>query len=76
MSHGERTRAESVGWVYMYSASEACVCVNQGDIRPVWLALGASFAWPRVVAGFHARLFGCYRVKKKARLAWIPLHFN
>ena len=38
MSHGERTRAESVGWVYMYSASETCVCVNQGDIRPVWLA--------------------------------------
>ena len=37
MSHGERTRAESVGWVYMYSASETCVCVNQGDIRPVSL---------------------------------------
>ena len=34
----ERTRAESVGWVYMYSAGETCVCVNQGDIRPVWLA--------------------------------------
>ena len=32
MSHGERTREESVGWVYMYSASETCVCVNQGDI--------------------------------------------
>ena len=31
MSHGERTRAESVGWVYMYSASETCVCVNQVD---------------------------------------------
>ena len=38
VSHGERTRAESVGWVYMYSASETCVCVNQGDIRLVWLA--------------------------------------
>ena len=38
VSHGERTRAESVGWVYMYSASETCVCVNQGDIRSVWLA--------------------------------------
>ena len=38
VSHGERTRAESVGWVYMYRASETCVCVNQGDIRPVWLA--------------------------------------
>ena len=33
VSHGERTRAESVGWVYMYSASETCVCVNQGDIK-------------------------------------------
>ena len=33
MSHGERTRAESVGWVYMYIASETCVCVNQGDIK-------------------------------------------
>ena len=76
MSHGERTRAESVGWVYMYSASETCVCVNQGDIRRVWLASWASFAWPGVVAGFHACLFGCYPVKKKARLAWVPLHFN
>ena len=38
VSHGERTRAESVGWVYMYSASKTCVCVNQGDIRPVCLA--------------------------------------
>ena len=37
VSHRERTRAESVGWVYMYSASETCVCVNQGDIRSVWL---------------------------------------
>ena len=33
MSHGERTRAENVGWVYMYSTSETCVCVNQGDIK-------------------------------------------
>ena len=33
MSHRERIRAESVGWVYMYSASETCVCVNQGDIK-------------------------------------------
>ena len=33
MSHRERTREESVGWVYMYSASETCVCVNQGDIK-------------------------------------------
>ena len=32
-AHRERTRAESVGWVYMYSASETCVCVNQGDIK-------------------------------------------
>ena len=31
---------------------------------------------PGVVAGFHAHLFGCYPVKKKARLAWVPLHFN
>ena len=38
VSHRGRTRAESVGWVYMYSASETCVCVNPGDIRPVWLA--------------------------------------
>ena len=37
VSHGERTRAESVGWVYMYSASKTCVCVNQGDIRSVGL---------------------------------------
>ena len=36
----------------------------------------ASFAWLGVVAGFHARLFGCYLVKKKARLPWIPFHFN
>ena len=33
MSHGERTRVENVGWVYMYSVSETCVCVNQGDIK-------------------------------------------
>ena len=33
LSHGERTRAESVGWVYMYSASDTCVCVNLGDIK-------------------------------------------
>ena len=33
VSHRERTRAESVGWVYMYSASETCICVNQGDIK-------------------------------------------
>ena len=76
MSHGERTREESVGWVYMYSASETCVCVKLGDIRPVWLASRASFAWLGVVAGFHAHLFGCYPVKKKARLDWVPLHFN
>jgi len=45
VSHGERTRAESVGWVYMYSASETCVCVNQGDkgqfgLRPEHLLPG------------------------------------
>ena len=33
LSHRERTRAESVGWVYMYSASGTCVWVNQGDIK-------------------------------------------
>ena len=33
MSHRDRTRAEIVGGVYMYSASEICVCVNQGDIK-------------------------------------------
>ena len=38
VSHGEITREKSVGCVYMYSASETCVCVNQGYIRPVWLA--------------------------------------
>ena len=37
VSNGERTRAESVGWVYMYSVSETYVCVNEGDIRSVWL---------------------------------------
>ena len=51
VSHRERTRAESVGWVYMYSASETCVCVNQGDIKfergrgaPIRLS-GASDSW-------------------------------
>ena len=33
VSHRERTRAESVGWVYMYSVSKTRVCVNQGDIK-------------------------------------------
>ena len=33
MSHREITRVESVGCVYMYCASETCVCVNQGDIK-------------------------------------------
>ena len=33
MSHRERTRAESVGWFFMYSVCETCVCMNQGEIK-------------------------------------------
>ena len=65
LSHRERTRAESVRWVYMYSASETCVCVNQGDIRPVWLASWASFAWP----GFPCTLISLAELQT-LQVAW------